>query len=108
MIINMIICLLGLKKKIIDLLKCYNPLWIRIGLEAIYGQIVHVKLGSSDLDGVGWFVRKNLFNNDFVKQKFTKTSVLQVNLPSYNVRKKCIFIFRNSIILKAKTVFHQI
>lgn len=76
-----------LKKKIIDLLKCYNPLWLRIGLEAIYGQIILVKQGSNDLDGLGWFIRKHLFNNDFVKQKFTKTNVLQVNLPAYNVIK---------------------
>jgi len=81
-----IIYILDLKKKIIDLLKCYNPLWLRIGLEAIYGQIIHVKSGSNDLDGIGWFLRKHLFNNDFIKQKYTKTTVLQVNLPSYNVR----------------------
>jgi len=62
-------------------------------LEAIYGQIVHVKPGSKDLDGIGWFVRKNLFNNDYVKQKFTKTTVLQVNLPSYNVRKNICFFY---------------
>lgn len=60
-------------------------MWLRIGLEAIFGQIIHVKAGSNDLSGLGWFIRKNLFNNDFVKQKFTKTNVLQVNLPSYNV-----------------------
>lgn len=76
-----------MKKKIFDLFKCYNPLWIRIGLEAIFGQIICVKTGSNDLDGVGWFVRKNLFKNDYVKQKFTKTTILQVNLPSYNVRR---------------------
>jgi abnormal spindle-like microcephaly-associated protein len=68
-------------------LKCYNPLWLRIGLEAIYGQVVLTKPGSNDLDGIGWFIRKHLFNNDFVKQKFTKTNVLQVNFPSYNVSK---------------------
>jgi len=75
-----------LKKKITDLLNCYNPLWLRIGLEAIYGQVVLVKLGSNDLDGLGWFIRKNLFSNDYIKQKFTKTNILQVNLPSYNVK----------------------
>ncbi|CAI6348354.1 unnamed protein product [Macrosiphum euphorbiae] len=89
---------LSIKKKIIDLLKCYNPLWFRIGLEAIYGQIVHVKPGSKDLDGIGWFVRKNLFNNDYVKQKFTKTTVLQVNLPSYNAAMKK-FILRKIFML---------
>lgn len=89
---------LSLKKKIIDLLKCYNPLWFRIGLEAIYGQIVHVKPGSNDLDGIGWFVRKNLFNSDYVKQKFTKTTVLQVNLPSYNAAMKK-FILRKIFML---------
>lgn len=77
--------LLDLKKKIIDLFKCYNPLWFRIGLEAIFGKIIHVKHGSNDLDGLGWFIRKNLFNNDYIKSKFTKTTILQVNLPSYNV-----------------------
>jgi len=70
-----------------DLLKCFNPLWLRIGLEAVYGQIIHIIPGSHDLDGLGWFIRKNLFNNDFIKQKFTKTNVLQVNLPTYNVKK---------------------
>ncbi|XP_050531513.1 protein abnormal spindle isoform X2 [Daktulosphaira vitifoliae] len=89
---------LSLKKKIIDLLKCYNPLWFRIGLEAIYGQIVPVKVGSTDLDGVGWFIRKNLFNNDYVKKKFTKTTVLQVNLPSFNIAMKK-FILRKILML---------
>lgn len=79
--------LLDLKKKITDMLKCYNPLWFRIGLEAIYGQIILIKSGSNDFNGIGWFIRKHLFNNDLIKQKFTKTSVLQVNLPSFNVRK---------------------
>jgi len=79
--------LLDLKKKIMDLLKCFNPLWLRIGLEAVYGQIIHIHSGSHDLDGLGWFIRKNLFNNDFIKQKFTKATVLQVNLPTYNVKK---------------------
>lgn len=55
-------------------------------MEAIYGQIILIKPGSNDLDGIGWFIRKHLFHNDYVKQKFTKTSVLQVNLPQYNVK----------------------
>lgn len=92
-----IVCFLDLKKKITDLLKCYNPLWLRIGLEAIYGQLILVKQVSNDLDGLGWFIRKHLFNNDFVKQKFTKTNILQVNLPSYNVRKQLISFFVNLI-----------
>ncbi|XP_060855887.1 protein abnormal spindle-like [Metopolophium dirhodum] len=79
---------LNLKKKIMDLLKCFNPLWLRIGLEAVYGQIIHINSGSHDLDGLGWFIRKNLFNNDFIKQKFTKATVLQVNLPTYNIAMK--------------------
>ncbi|VVC38206.1 Hypothetical protein CINCED_3A000313 [Cinara cedri] len=92
---------LSLKRKIIDLFKCYNSLWFRIGLEAIYGQIVHLKSGnlkSNDLDGVGWFVRKNLFSNDYVKKKFIKTTVLQVNLPSYNIAMKK-FILKKILML---------
>jgi len=85
--------LLDLKKKITDLLKCFNPLWLRIGLEAVYGQIIHINPGSHDLDGLGWFIRKNLFNNDFIKQKFTKATVLQVNLPTYNVMEKNIRVY---------------
>ncbi|KAF0764759.1 protein abnormal spindle-like isoform X1 [Aphis craccivora] len=89
---------LNLKKKITDLLKCYNPLWLRIGLEAVYGQIIHINAGSHDLDGLGWFIRKNLFNNDFIKQKFTKATVLQVNLPTYNIAMKK-FILRKIFML---------
>ncbi|KAE9525583.1 hypothetical protein AGLY_014110 [Aphis glycines] len=89
---------LNLKKKITDLLKCYNPLWLRIGLEAVYGQIIPINSGSHDLDGLGWFIRKNLFNNDFIKQKFTKATVLQVNLPTYNIAMKK-FILRKIFML---------
>ncbi|XP_026817930.1 protein abnormal spindle-like isoform X2 [Rhopalosiphum maidis] len=89
---------LNLKKKITDLLKCYNPLWLRIGLEAVYGQIIHINSGSHDINGLGWFIRKNLFNNDYIKQKFTKASVLQVNLPTYNIAMKK-FILRKIFML---------
>jgi len=95
--------LLDLKKKIMDLLNCFNPLWLRIGLEAVYGQIIHINPGSHYLAGLGWFIRKNLFNNDFIKQKFTKTNVLQVNLPSYNVKKNISDIIY--FLLKKKICF---
>jgi len=89
-----------------DLLKCYNPLWLRIGLEAVYGQIIHINSGSHDLDGLGWFIRKNLFNNDFIKQKFTKATVLQVNLPTYNVKKNIRNIIYFIYLLKKKYVLY--
>ena len=31
---------LGMKKKMLMLLLNYNPLWLRIGLETVYGQII--------------------------------------------------------------------
>lgn len=79
--------MLDLKKKVTDLLNYYNPLWLQIGLEAIFDQVIPIKSGSNNSANFAWFISKNLFNNDFIKQKFTKTNVLQVNFPLYNVRK---------------------
>lgn len=34
----LVLVFLGLKQKLLDMLLCYNPLWLRVGLEVSYFQ----------------------------------------------------------------------
>lgn len=59
---------LQLRNKILSLFFCYNPLWLRIGLETVYGKTIPLK-SNSDVYGLGKFIILNFFC-DHSSQKF--------------------------------------
>lgn len=79
----------GLQKTILELLLCYNPLWLRIGLEVIYGVVLPMK-SNSDIDGLTTFIVQRMFKNPFLKNKNSKSTVSNMLLPAYmEAIKKC-------------------
>ncbi|CAB3223961.1 unnamed protein product [Arctia plantaginis] len=72
----------GLQKIIMELLLSYNPLWLRIGLEAIYGLILPLK-SNSDIEGLTTFIIQRMFKNPFLKNKHSKISAPNMLLPAY-------------------------
>lgn len=72
----------GLQKSILELLLCYNPLWLRIGLEVIYGLVLPLK-SNSDIEGLTTFIVKRMFKNPFLKSKNSKSSAPNMLLPAY-------------------------
>ncbi|CAH0750960.1 unnamed protein product [Diatraea saccharalis] len=72
----------GLQKIIMELLLSYNPLWLRIGLEAIYGIILPLK-SNSDIEGITTFIIQRMFKNPFLKNKHSKSNVPNMLLPAY-------------------------
>lgn len=72
----------GLQKIIMELLLSYNPLWLRIGLEAIYGLVLPLK-SNSDIEGLTTFIVHRMFKNPFLKNKHSKTSAPNMLLPAY-------------------------
>ncbi|XP_068632187.1 protein abnormal spindle [Battus philenor] len=72
----------GLQKVIMELLLSYNPLWLRIGLEAIYGQVLPLR-SNSDIEGLTMFIIQRMFKNPYLKSKNSKSSAPNMLLPAY-------------------------
>ncbi|XP_026725115.1 protein abnormal spindle [Trichoplusia ni] len=72
----------GLQKAIMELLLSYNPLWLRIGLEAIYGCVLPLK-SNSDIEGLTTFIIHRMFKNPFLKNKHSKANAPNMLLPAY-------------------------
>ena len=52
----------GMKQKLLQLLLSYNPLWLRIGLETIYGELISLG-NNSDVLGLSRFLVTRLLSN---------------------------------------------
>lgn len=72
----------GLQKAIMELLLSYNPLWLRIGLEAIYGLVLPLK-SNSDIEGLTTFIIHRMFKNPHLKNKHSKSNAPNMLLPAY-------------------------
>ncbi|XP_072932118.1 uncharacterized protein asp [Epargyreus clarus] len=73
---------IGLQKAIMELLLSYNPLWLRIGLEAIYGLVLPLK-SNSDIEGLTTFIIQRMFKNPHLKNKHSKSSAPNMLRPAY-------------------------
>lgn len=62
-----------LQKEILQLFFCYNPLWLRIGLEQVYGVHIHLR-SNSDVLGLSKFLMMNFFNNQYLLKKYKHKS----------------------------------
>ncbi|KPJ02702.1 Protein abnormal spindle [Papilio xuthus] len=72
----------GLQKIIMELILSYNPLWLRIGLEAIYGFVIQLK-SNNDIEGLTTFIIQRMFKNPLLKNKHSKSSAPNMLLPAY-------------------------
>ncbi|CAG9584485.1 unnamed protein product [Danaus chrysippus] len=72
----------GLQKIIMELLLSYNPLWLRIGLEAIYGLVLPLK-SNSDIEGLTTFIVHRMFKNPNLKSKNSKSRTPNMLSPAY-------------------------
>lgn len=72
----------GLQKMIMEMILSYNPLWLRIGLEAIYGLVLPLK-SNNDIEGLTTFVIQRMFKNPHLRNKHSKSNAPNVLLPAY-------------------------
>lgn len=64
---------LVLQRSLLELLLCYNPLWLRIGLEVVFN--VQLNLTSNhDLYGMTRFIITNMFKSQYLAEKYSKFS----------------------------------
>lgn len=69
----------GIKRKLLQLLACYNPLWLRMGLEAVYKQEIALN-PKSDIGGLGLFIRKNVIVTSSLGKKTEREKVRVANV----------------------------
>ncbi|KAK7095184.1 hypothetical protein V1264_006629 [Littorina saxatilis] len=65
---------IGIKQKILDMLLSYNPLWLRIGLETVYGEVLPVQ-SNNDVIGMSRFILTRLLTNPDISAQFSHATV---------------------------------
>uniref|UniRef100_A0A8C7PDG1 Assembly factor for spindle microtubules n=1 Tax=Oncorhynchus mykiss TaxID=8022 RepID=A0A8C7PDG1_ONCMY len=65
---------IGERQKVLNWLLSYNPLWLRIGLETIYGEMISLE-SNSDVMGLAMFILKRLLWNPDIAAEFRHAKV---------------------------------
>ncbi|XP_038063476.1 abnormal spindle-like microcephaly-associated protein homolog [Patiria miniata] len=72
----------GIKQKLLDLFLSYNPLWLRIGLETTYGEILPIQ-SNTDVVGLSRFVITRLLGNPDIAAQYAHPTVPHLYGPGY-------------------------
>ena len=73
---------IGLQKEILELFLSYNPLWLRIGLETVYGETIPLH-SNNDLVGLTRFLISRFFSDPFIIKQHSHPTVVGMKLPSF-------------------------
>ncbi|XP_026556248.1 abnormal spindle-like microcephaly-associated protein [Pseudonaja textilis] len=65
---------IGERQKILNWLLCYNPLWLRIGLETIFGELIALE-SNSDVMGLAVFILNRLLWNPDIAAEYRHPTV---------------------------------
>ncbi|MBN3307145.1 ASPM protein, partial [Amia calva] len=65
---------IGERQKILNWLLSYNPLWLRIGLETIYGELISLE-SNSDVTGLAMFILSRLLWNPDIAAEYRHPKV---------------------------------
>lgn len=73
---------IGLQKEILELFLSYNPLWLRIGLEVIYGETIPLQ-SNNDLVGLTKFLLTRFFSDPYLVQQYSLGNVTSLKHPAF-------------------------
>uniref|UniRef100_A0A182QS01 Calponin-homology (CH) domain-containing protein n=1 Tax=Anopheles farauti TaxID=69004 RepID=A0A182QS01_9DIPT len=59
---------LSLQRTILELLLCFNPLWLRLGLEVVYGEQIELH-SNRDIVGLSTFIIHRLFRDRYLEAR---------------------------------------
>uniref|UniRef100_A0A1B0BRY7 Abnormal spindle-like microcephaly-associated protein ASH domain-containing protein n=1 Tax=Glossina palpalis gambiensis TaxID=67801 RepID=A0A1B0BRY7_9MUSC len=84
------------QREILELLLCFNPLWLRLGLEVVYGEKVHLQ-SNKDIIGLSTFILNRLFRDKFLEQKYSKAYTLCDEYAAY-IKSEAEFQLKGDIV----------
>lgn len=86
----------GLQQQILDLLFCFNTLWLRLGLEVITGEMIPMQ-SNADLHALTRFIIDKVFRNEYLEQKYKRrlidTLTFKAKLKKHNLNRFLCLIF---------------
>ena len=103
----------GMKMSLLKLILSYNPLWLRIGLETIYGEILSLS-SNSDLLGLSRFLITRWLSNPDVLSEYAHPSVphsyregCQDALNKFALKKFLELVYFLDIVKETKLIRHN-
>ena len=76
----------GMKKGFLELLLTYHPIWLRIGLETIFGEVLPFQ--GADILGLSRFIVTRVLSNPDISARFAHPSVPHLYNPGYDTALK--------------------
>ncbi|CAD6994511.1 unnamed protein product [Ceratitis capitata] len=71
-----------MQRYILELLLCFNPMWLRIGLEVVYGEKIHMR-SNTDIIGLSTFILNRLFRDKILEEKYSRAYSLSEEYAEY-------------------------
>ena len=65
----------GMKKGFLELLLSYNMLWLKMGLETVYGEVLSFARGVDDIIGISQFIVTRMLSNPDILSQFAHPTV---------------------------------
>ncbi|GFU52555.1 abnormal spindle-like microcephaly-associated protein homolog [Nephila pilipes] len=104
---------LGIKQDLLQMLLSYNPLWLRIGLETIYGEIIPLQT-NNDIIGLSRFIIHRFLSNPDIVTKFAYSSVINYFKPGYEdcikrftLKKFILLVFFLDVAKRSHLIIHN-
>jgi abnormal spindle-like microcephaly-associated protein len=98
-----------LQREILQLLLCFNPLWLRIGLEITFGEQLELQ-SNADVLGLSTFIINRMFKDRYLEAKYAKAYVYS-NVYSEQIKKfmlkKFLFLLLFLDTAKQKRIIKQ-
>uniref|UniRef100_A0A336KZE0 CSON002493 protein n=1 Tax=Culicoides sonorensis TaxID=179676 RepID=A0A336KZE0_CULSO len=66
---------IGLQQQVLDLLFAFNTLWLRLGLEVVFGEIIPMS-SNRDVHSLARFIIDRMFKDQYLEKKYTKVQLL--------------------------------
>ncbi|XP_018579175.1 protein abnormal spindle [Anoplophora glabripennis] len=85
---------LALKSEVMAMLLSYNPLWLRIGLETIYNEIIPLK-SNSDVVGLSTFIANRVLKDPYLlkKHKLVHSSKYVTEFKKFFLKKFLVLVY---------------
>lgn len=92
---------LVLQRALLELLLCYNPLWLRIGLEVVFNVQLNLE-PNQETYGMSRFIITNLFKSPYLAKKYSKYHQQEEYLTKLRLHTAKNFLFIIFFLDKAK------
>lgn len=84
-----------LQRDILELLLCFNPLWLRLGLEVIYGELINMQ-NNADILSLSTFIVNRVFRDCYMEAKhhrsYTRSDEYSAYIKKFTLKKMLMLL----------------